>query len=276
MPAPSTVRVRSAVRIAPTLTTMSEMYRLSPEGGPASPRFRAYVSRVEHEWGLVQYNPMAGTAAQETVEALLALGAESLALEAAATVAAACEYYDPITLAISVHSKGMWTDRVATEVQERASDAGYRSGFGIVSLWSREKVTADDIRRESAAEAARVMWHALHGREIVLASVLAREGLAYALAAALIGVVDPYGTLSVPDRTAVSGAMDVLGKSAELADIAGVLFGDDTATTMGWTPLGVPQNAGYRWAIDCAARRVAADGATRALRTRPALTTVPG
>ena len=63
----------TTVTIAPTLRTMSSIYRLSREGGPASERFRAYVARVEDEWGLSAYNPMSGSAALEAVDHLLAL-----------------------------------------------------------------------------------------------------------------------------------------------------------------------------------------------------------
>jgi hypothetical protein len=99
---------------------------------------------------------MAGPAAQECVSLLLALDAEALALAAATAVVEACVYLDPTTLAIAVRSQGMWTDRLSTEAQERVA-GGHPPGFGLVSLWSREPVNADDVRRESAAEAVRVM-----------------------------------------------------------------------------------------------------------------------
>ena len=102
---------------------MAEMYRLSREGGPRSERFRAYVARVEHEWGIVAYNPMAGEPALHAVQQLIDLEAESLAADAAKAVAERCEYEDAITLALVVRSRGMWTDRVAT----RSSSAHRRS-----------------------------------------------------------------------------------------------------------------------------------------------------
>ena len=65
--------------IAPTLARMAGIYALSRNGGGASPRFAAYLAEVEHHWGLAAYNPMAGDAASDTVDALVALDAERLA-----------------------------------------------------------------------------------------------------------------------------------------------------------------------------------------------------
>ena len=240
--------IATDVRLAPTLETMASVYLLSRDGGNKSERFNTFVARVEHEWGLVAYNPMAGTSAQETVQALLALDAENVALNAARNVAALCSYFDPVTLAISVRSTGLWTDRVGTEIDDRLSTK-MKIGFGIISLWSREEHTHDDVVRESIAETVRVMWHAMHGAADTLNRILAREGLAYALA----GRAAPWSRYNSAPTTeesvVVMEAIEVLGETRAAGEIAGVLFGDDAATTMGWTPLGVPDRAGYRWAV---------------------------
>ena len=111
------VALRGIVTIAPTLATMAELYLLSQDGGPKSERFTAYVKRVEHEWGLVSYNPMAGAAALEAVLQALALGAEQIARAAATDTIAECDFTGSVTLAVVVASAGMWTDRLATEVE---------------------------------------------------------------------------------------------------------------------------------------------------------------
>src|ERR1700720_2156860 len=248
------------VQIAPTLGTMAELYGLSRTGGPASPRFRAYLSRVEQEWGLAAYNPMAGTAALEAVQRLRALDAEALSASAGNAVAAACDYPDEITLAVVVRAEGMWTDRIATELEQRIW-AIRREGHGLVNMWSGEIVTADDIRRESGAEAARVMWTALHGRAESLGAVLEREGFAYAAAAVANGVGPAFeGTPTALESASVQEAVTLLHDSTEHSDIAGVLFGDPAAIALGWTPPGVPDRAGYRWATHRAMRAITAGG----------------
>ena len=249
------------------------MYRLSRTGGPNSPRFQFYLARVQRAWGLAAYNPMAGAVALQAVERLLELDAEALALAAVTRTAAACEFGDDMTLAVVVRSQGMWTDRIATEIEQRVS-AVRREGHGLVDMWSGEPINGDDVRRESAAEAARVVWTAIHGQPRSLRGMLEREGLAYAAAATVTRGLDPgFGrtTPTTQESSAVEEAVDLLGDSAQHSDIVGVLFGDPASTAMGWTPLGVPDRAGYHWAIARAARAIEEDGLGNVLRRAASL-----
>jgi hypothetical protein len=238
------------VTVVPTLVRMAEIYRLPREGGNASPRFREYVRHVEHEWGFVAYNPMAGDAAAEAVNALIALDAEALARDAAAAVAADAGHQAAITLAVIVRSTGMWTDRIATTVQDRTAPAPQRHGHGLVQLWSREPITAAQVRIESAAECERIIWHARNGPATTVRALFAREANAYATAARITSASHPYGAASPADRVAVDGALERLGESREQSDAASILFGDAGATAMGWTALGIPDDGGYRVAIE--------------------------
>ncbi|MDQ6612166.1 MAG: hypothetical protein M3Y64_07010, partial [Gemmatimonadota bacterium] len=180
------------------------------------------MARVEHDWGLVAYNPMAGDAALETVAQLQEFDAETVATTTAHSVCALCNYHDCVTLAIAVRSKGLWTDRIATEVDDRISGAPRRAGFGVISLWSREVNTTTDVVRESAAETVRVLWSAMHGVCDTLQRAFAREGLAYAIATQLSGP-SRYTTQLTPDETVtVIDAMEVIGDTRITGDIAGV------------------------------------------------------
>lgn len=246
------------MRIAPTLATMAEIYTLSREGGPRSPRFRAYVARVEHEWGLSAYNPMAGPPALDAVNGLIALDAECLAYNAARDVSTRCDFDGPLTLAVVVASKGMWTDRVATEVHHRTF-GDRRAEHGIVLLWAGDVLDAEIVRRESSAEAVRVMWTSTHGPAATLRAVLAREGLAYALASS------PFGNSTPADDAKIEDAIGILGDTHTLGDIIGVLYGDAAAICLGHTPLGLAEHAGYRWAIARATALVDRAGQSEAL-----------
>jgi hypothetical protein len=253
------VVVRRTVTIAPALETMAELYKLSREGGPKSERFTAYVKRVEHEWGLVSFNPMAGAAALEAVQQAIALGAEQIALVAAGDTISECEYTgDTVTLAVVVASAGMWTDRLATEIEYRTT-AKRRADHGQVILWSREAITAEDVRCESVAETVRTMWTALHGQARTLRTVLAREGLAYALA-------DPKSIAQPENGVAITDALEILGESTTLGDIVAVLYGDAVADQMGWPPLGISDRGGAKWAAQRAKRMIAEIGEAAALR----------
>ncbi|MDQ6611089.1 MAG: hypothetical protein M3Y64_01540, partial [Gemmatimonadota bacterium] len=133
-------------------------------------------------------------------------------------------------------------------------------------LWSREVNTTTDVVRESAAETVRVVWSAMHGVCDTLQRALAREGLAYAIATQLSGP-SRYTTELTPDETVtVIDAMEVIGDTRITGDIAGVLFGDATAVAMGWTPLGIPEYAGYRWAVAHSMRQLQQASAAEVLR----------
>lgn len=241
---------------------MAQVYALSRSGGPKSERFAAYVARVEHEFGLVGYNPMAGPPAAAAVEALMALDAESLMAAAARDVAAKCAFRDAITLAIVVASPGMWTDRLATEVQLRT--LGMRKpAHGLVYLWTGDLHDERSIRRESAAEAVRVIWTSIHGSASTVRDVLAREGLAYALAGT------PYGSSSGEDAAAVTDAVSVLADSTSISDITAVLYGDPACAAHGWPELGIAEHAGYQSAIARAEEGIKALGAPAAVRLPP-------
>jgi hypothetical protein len=208
---------------------MAEIYRLDRAGGVRSPRFAAYLDRVENRRALAAYNPMAGPAALASVQRLIELDAEAIASRYAAEA----------ELAVVVSSPGLWTDRVATEVELRTDP----EPPALVRFWAGEPVDAADVERECAAAAQRVRWRLRHGPARTVDAVLAREGAAYVVAGS------PFGTLEAGEAELVSDAVELLGASEQQGDIAAVLFGDPAAVALGWTPLGLPWHAGYRWAI---------------------------
>jgi hypothetical protein len=55
--------------------------------------------------------------------------------------------------------------------------------------------------------------------------------------------------LEATEAGLVGDAVALLGASELRGEIAAVLFGDAAALALGWTPLGLPWHAGYRWAI---------------------------
>ena len=248
------------IELVPTLTTMAEIYRLPREGGATSPRFTRYVEQIPRAYALAAYNPMAGPHALETVEQLLALDAEAVALEAASDVATLCRYPGAITLAVVLCAPGAWTSRLATEIQHRTTGRP-PSGQGLVMHWTRETPTREQIRREAIAEAVRVMMLAVLGRRESLAGVLHREGLAYALGG------NPYGPMTSGDEHAVRDAVEVLGASEAIGDMTAVLYGDEAAAALGWASAGIREHGGYRWAIHQAEQQIKDVGAPSALRT---------
>lgn len=252
----------TTIRIAPTLEAMEAIYRLPRTGGPASPRFQRYVELAETHFGLPAYNPMAGDHALETVERLIAADAEMVVRQAGEAVAARCHFQGDITLAVVLAAPGLWTDRLATEVHYRTS-APRVPGSGMVFHWTREPVEPAVLTREAAAETVRVMWTNEHGPATTVSAILAREGMAYAIASS------PFGSPDAAEERAVSDGVEILAESTAPADMASILYGDPAADALGWQPLGIADRAGYRWAVARAEQLLATQGPATAWR-RPA------
>src|SRR5687768_193541 len=97
-----------AVRIVPTLSAMAEVYRLSTEGGPESPRFQRFVELAKDGAPVSGFNPMTAKDALGTVEALLAIDAEDKAKDTANQYAEELGIEDDLDLAITVATPGLW------------------------------------------------------------------------------------------------------------------------------------------------------------------------
>jgi hypothetical protein len=198
---------------------MADVYRLPATGGKDSPRFKRYVDVMLEGGSPAQgYNPMTSKPVLETIEALLAIDAETIAQEIAGDH----------QMFITVAAPGMWTDRIATEVEHRLGEPS-----GQILLWTGEDTTADAVRRETIAQVIRIERHARTTYEVAM-----REGYAYALA----------GGSGAIDRE-VETALKVVGKDESLATKAALLYGDDVARTMGFVPLGLADRAGYKHCI---------------------------
>src|SRR5437879_1606672 len=129
-----------AVRVVPTLAAMAEVYRR-----PLDERFDAYVDLARTGAPVASYNPMTSQDVLGTIERLLAIDAEALVAE---TLAA---FDIDVALAIVVAAPGMWTDRLATEVEHRLAGKGRNE----VLLWVGEDAGADAVRAAGLADFVR-------------------------------------------------------------------------------------------------------------------------
>jgi hypothetical protein len=199
--------------IVPTLEAMAEVYRQPTTGGAESPRFKAYVALADKA-PVSRYNPMTSKPVLDTIEALLAIDAEGIAGE----LSGKHEMF------ITVAAPGMWTDRIATEVEHRLGEPTKQ-----ILLWTGEDTTADAVRRETIAQVIRIERRARTTFEVAM-----REGYAYALSG-------DDGELD----TDVEAALKIVGRDDSLPTKAALLYGDDVARTMGFVPLGLRDRAGY-------------------------------
>ena len=216
------------VRVVPTLAAMADVYRL-----PVDERFDAYTALAPVA-PVSGWNPMTSKPVLATVERLLAIDAEAVALEAASTAAATLEWTDDLPLAIVVATPGMWTDRVATEVEHRL----VAKRRGEVLLWTGEDCGRDAVAAAAVAQVAREVWRARHGVPGRVVEAAAQEGLALSMA----GMV---GRLS----SVAAAALEVLGGDTTLSSMVAFLYGDPAAEAMGFSPVGLGERVGERHAV---------------------------
>ena len=141
-----------------------------------------------------------------------------------------------LDLSITVATPGMWTDRIATEVEHVLLA---RTATQLV-FWTGEEIDDAAIRRTATTQTVRAtcqppttVWDAVR-----------QEGLAGALADPSTGRLDE----------AVADALDIVGDDTGVGSMAALLYGDEAATAMGWTPLGLGPDAGLQHAIALARR----------------------
>lgn len=228
------------IEVEPTLAFMADVYRLSAEGGAASPRFRAYVEAGAELVPVHGYNPMTSKDVLPAIEALLAVDAERRLASGANRVVAELGFTDDATMHLTVATPGMWTDRLATEVEHRL----LLRDPGGVRRWFDEPVLLEQLDAAIIAQAVRlVSFHRL-GPPVTLADAVDQEGDALARA----------GRPGEHDAAAAE-ALAVLGHDTGLPTMVAFFHGDDAARAMGFTPLGLGPHTGERHATALARAR---------------------
>lgn len=230
------------ITVAPTLADMADVYRRSLVGGPRSDRFRAYVELGARGAPVHGYNPMTSKPVLATVEALLAVDAETrLERIADATLRSLGERLDDVMF-LTVATPGMWTDRLATEVEHRLLAKDPAS----VTWWFDDPVDVSVLDAEVVGQTVRLIRQRREGAPSTLASAVRQEGMAGALAGRP-GRLDPVA----------AEALDVLGDDPSLGTMVAFLYGDRAARAMGFTPIGLDDAVGAHHAVALAAATLA-------------------
>lgn len=223
-----------AIAVDPTLEVMARIYREPAQGGPRSARFAAYAEAGKAGSPIHGYNPMTSKPVLPVVDVLLALDAEArlgrLANRTAATFGEAGDH----SMHLTVATPGMWTDRLATEVEHRllARDPG-----GVL-WWFDDAVDTVRLDAEIVAQTVRLLSVARSGPPATLAAAVEQEGRALAAAG-------HHGRLT--DNAA--DTLAVLGEDPHLSTQVAFLYGDASAAAMGFAPLGLGDREGYGHAV---------------------------
>ena len=157
---------------------MAGVYRLPAAGGAASARFKAYVALGADGVPVSGYNPMTNKPVLATIESLLAASAEPTAEVLANRTVDRLGVTSDAIMHLCVKTPGMWTDRVASEVEHRM----VRGPVEEILWWTGERTDEGALGHEVVAQTTRMAWDQHRGHPVTVAEFVAREGLAMAMA----------------------------------------------------------------------------------------------
>lgn len=222
------------IEVILTLEVIAEVYRKSTAGGSASDRFNAYVAAGRSGLPVSGYNPMTSQPMLDTVEALIDVGAEDRLHDVANRTAESLGYERDDVMYVTVAAPGMWTDRLATEVEHRFVA---KQPEGVL-LWVGEQIEASVLDAEFVAQTVRLIHRRWHGPPATLSDAFRQEGLAGAQGGA-VGRAHPEA----------AEVLGILADDSTLATQVAYFYGDEAASTMGFTPLGLIGRLGYEHAV---------------------------
>jgi hypothetical protein len=249
---------RAAVNITylPVLRILRDLY-LEPRD---MQRFHRYVATLTGGTDDVVLpigvaNPMARPEVVARIDELLALGADELAAEAAASAQTRLaevqlEVEIKATLVLADDVGGGWTNRFTTEASVRFPRRGaLKRPFATALTWTSELPSAAQIREEVLAAIYRVAYQQRHGLPTTLLAMREQEGLAGVFAGTRPGLVGDY-----LERARAIEFTAAPGKEA-YPEIFAWFYGDAAAEQLGYRPLHLPARAGFDVAVADALER---------------------
>jgi len=237
------------LEFVPLLQVQRDLYRL-PRG---MERFRAYLQTMagpeakDLELPLGAMNPMGKDHVPALLDEYLAFDADELAAHAVVEV-------DPqlarvpgefkVALVIADDAMGGWTDRYSSEFKARyGSKPLHKRGWITGTLWTGEPPSAQATREETLTAVYRAAYIQQHGFAVTLREMMAQEGYAMAMA----GCLKPF-----LDDDEVEYTREMIAPHLDMKDyplIMTSLFGDIAAASLGYTPLGLSERAGFALAL---------------------------
>lgn len=240
---------RMNLEYVPLLQVQRDLYRM-PRG---SERFREYLrTMIDARSGdlrvpLVAMNPMGKDHVPAFLDALLAIDADRIAVQA--VDGARAKLVDEpgafrVCLVASDDKLGGWTNRHTTELDYRFHQGAFsKRGWIAGILWTSETYTAGRVREEVLTCLFRTAYVQRHGEARTLRDMMAQEGRVMSTA----GATGP--TLDEEDLAYTRGVLALHSSKKDPATAIAALFGDEAARALGHTPLGLSHRAGLALAL---------------------------
>ncbi|HTU69678.1 MAG TPA: hypothetical protein VMF11_05100 [Candidatus Baltobacteraceae bacterium] len=225
------------VELVPFLTQLRELYS-QPRGFA---RFKEYLDILRSQTGEMELpisnvNPMAKPQVLEYVEQLIALDAESEALQAARDGARRFDGVDDalrLIVIVADDAQGGWTNRYFTEFAHRYERKHeVARGWATVMLWSSEQPSPNLVRTRALETLYRTVDERAHGPVRTLREILDREMRTQRFA----------GTTSRYEEPAYRSKVEPYLDSRAAPIVFAALYGDAAAESLGYPPLGIPES----------------------------------
>jgi hypothetical protein len=233
-----------SIEVVPALRAQRDLLDL-PRG---MERFDAYVKTMIDPndrviLPLQTFNPMSREHVAEVLDALLDMGAEEIAAEAARDAdrrIGGIERPMRLLLVVADDARGGWTDRSITDYEFRfTKKAMLGEGWVQVIEWSSEGASVERIHRDVQAQMYRTLYLDRFGLPVTLGEMIRQEGMASAFAGS------SERELAADDleytREAIKAHLDSKDRGVHIA----CLYGDEAAASCGYAPSGFSRWAGF-------------------------------
>jgi len=238
--------------VIPLLAAQRQLYDLPRGRG----RFRHYLQVMtggtdDMVLPLTALNPMGKAHVAQALDALLALGAEDIVVEAVAEAEQRLRIVEvslQVGLVVADDVAGGWTNRELIEANRLrfVPRAMLQRGWLVALYWASEPVTREKVREEVLAAIYRDLYLQRHSGPATLGRMMEVEGRSLAFAHASEPRLDPAdlaytGEVLQPYRDAPV--------FEEFPTVFTCLYGDRAARRVGYPVLGLSPRAGCALAL---------------------------
>ncbi len=201
---------------------------------------------------LVMANPMAKEPVLERVKSWIELGAEDAAraaLQEAHTLLEMDFFSDPIKVGFTILDDrgGGWTNRTFTDAARfKTAESLHKTHWLSLMLWSSETPALEDIRLLVLESVYRAVYATQHGDPQTLRHMMLQEGFAAHFAGQTLSSRSHFDPEELEySRCVLAPHLEATAQPITFA----CMYGDDAARAIGYTPLGLSQNAGFQVAL---------------------------
>jgi hypothetical protein len=193
------------------------------------------------------FNPMGKEHVMDTVDALISMEAESIAIEAIDRAKRRLNNLSDtfqIALVVIDDLKGGWTNRYSTDADHRFKQyPNSQGGWAVAPFWTSELQSIELVNERVLENVYRVLYKTRYGHPATLREMMVQEGISERFAGKEAEGID-HEELDYSRKV-----LEPHLNSDHYPTIFACLYGDNAAKEFGYTPLGLSEFAGFEVAL---------------------------